>query len=166
MYIDPLRLPSRLAPLNRPPLSGPAPSGARSTFDEVAEVLEGVRVLLVEDDAVNAMVEKYMLEAAGAQVQLVESAEQALRVLDRPWATFDVLVLDLQLPQMSGLDVAKAVRQHPQDTVRAVPMLALSGNLLNGEPEACMEAGIDLFLAKPASLIDAVQSLLRPHRLN
>jgi signal transduction histidine kinase/ActR/RegA family two-component response regulator len=106
------------------------------------------RILLVEDNPINALVAEAALRQIGAEVTLVDDGHKALDWLAHNQA--DVVLMDCQLPQMSGLEAARRLReQEARLGLPRVPVVALTAHTFPGERLRCMEAGMDDFLSKP-----------------
>ncbi|MBP6902518.1 MAG: response regulator [Burkholderiaceae bacterium] len=117
----------------------------------------GARLLLAEDNPVNQEVALALLHAAGLQVDVVDDG---LAALDRVRAqAYDLLLLDVQMPVMDGLQVARAVRALPQG--RSLPMLAMTANAFADDREACLAAGMNDHVAKPVDPARLYQALLQ-----
>jgi two-component system cell cycle response regulator DivK len=122
------------------------------------------RVLLVEDHPLNRELAEAMLQRAGYDVLGVEDGETALASVAarRP----DVIVLDIELPGISGLDVARRLKAAP--TTSAIPLVALTAYAMLGDEERARAAGCDFYVTKPierAKLLDAVgRALAAPIR--
>ena len=106
----------------------------------------GLRILLVEDNPVNTMLAKAMLRNLGCKVQNATNGVQALEVLDGE--SFDVVLMDLQMPVMGGEDAAREIRRRESGLAR-VPVIALTASALPGDYENCLQAGMDDLLTKP-----------------
>ncbi|SFQ22908.1 PAS domain-containing protein [Hymenobacter arizonensis] len=121
------------------------PLFAASTFNTGA--LAGLRVLMVEDNEINREVARFMLEEWGVILEEAVDGEKGLRLLTDN--VYDVVLMDIQMPIMSGVEVTRAVRQLP-DPVRAqVPILALTANAFREDSERYRAAGMNDCLAKP-----------------
>jgi CheY-like chemotaxis protein len=106
-----------------------------------------VRVLVVEDNAVNQLVATGLLESIGCAVDLAHDGVEAVEMLsgEHPYAA---VLMDCRMPRMDGYDATRVVRDHePAD--RRVPIIAMTASVLAGERERCLEAGMDDFLTKP-----------------
>ena len=136
-------------------------SRTRAPLDERAAPLSravGLRVLLAEDNAVNALLARALLTRAGCTVDRAASGEEALAAaLAQP---YDLILMDMRMPGMNGLDAARAIRV----AGCATPMFALTANAFDDDRRACREAGMDGFLTKPldpAALDGALARLRR-----
>jgi signal transduction histidine kinase/CheY-like chemotaxis protein len=123
--------------------------------DEVKARSE-LRVLVVEDNAVNQRVVLRMLEKLGARAVAVPSGMAALEALRQH--EFDLVLMDCQMPGLDGFGTARAVRERENDAGR-IPIVALTANALSGDRERCLEAGMDDYLTKPVSMGDLTRVL-------
>ena len=122
----------------------------------------GRTVLLVEDEPVNRELMQLLLESAGLRVELandgLEAVEQSARL------PVDLILMDMQMPRLDGPDATRRIRQTPQGS--RLPIVALTANVFERDRQACLDAGMDDFLAKPIdpeALFDAVlRGLARP----
>jgi len=108
-----------------------------------------LRVLLVEDNAVNQHVVTRYLEKHGHSVALAETGRAALERLAGD--SFDVVLMDVQMPEMDGLEATRAIRAREADEPehRHVPIIALTAHAMRGDVERCLAAGMDAYLSKP-----------------
>jgi CheY-like chemotaxis protein len=117
----------------------------------------GKRVLLAEDDRVGRVAVQRMLERLGHVCVAVDCGAEALRELRR--GGFDCAFLDIQMPDMSGLEVLARVREKAGTAEAPPPMVALTAHAMQGDREAFLEAGMDAYLAKPVSFDDLRETL-------
>ncbi|MBA4070688.1 MAG: hypothetical protein C0497_02480 [Gemmatimonas sp.] len=106
----------------------------------------GTRVLLAEDNPVNQLVARAMLERAGCVVQVAANGEEALRMSKDE--TFDVIFMDCQMPTLDGYAATAAIRRREGDAQRT-PIVAMTANAMPGDRERCLSAGMDDYIAKP-----------------
>ncbi len=118
-----------------PPLARPAQS------------LRPLRVLLVEDNPVNQRLAHEILSRRGHRVTVAENGQEALDRLSE--ATFDIVLMDVQMPEMNGLDATRAIRAGEHTTGRHVPIVAMTAHAMAGDRERCLAAGMDEYLTKP-----------------
>jgi CheY-like chemotaxis protein len=114
-----------------------------------------LRVLLVEDNLVNQKVACRILEKQGHAVVVAQNGRIALDILEG--SDFDLVLMDVQMPEMDGYAATAAIRQREEGTGRRLPIVALTANAMKGDRERCLEAGMDGYVAKPVQ----VQLLLR-----
>ncbi|MDP2958959.1 MAG: ATP-binding protein [Longimicrobiales bacterium] len=135
-----------------PAAPGAAPTaGARS-----------LRVLLADDNPVNQLVAKRMLETDGHTVTVVGTGREALDAL--AGASFDLALMDVQMPDMDGLEAARAQREREAVGGERIPIVALTAHAMSGDRERCLAAGMDGYLSKPLRLADLRSALARHAR--
>jgi two-component system sensor histidine kinase/response regulator len=118
----------------------------------------GVRVLVVEDNAVNQLVATGLLESLGCRVDVVGNGMNAVERLSGAHG-FDVVLMDCRMPILDGYDATRAVRAAEVGT--RVPIIAMTASALEGERERCLEAGMDDFLTKPVDPSQLARALFR-----
>jgi signal transduction histidine kinase/DNA-binding response OmpR family regulator len=106
-------------------------------------------VLLAEDNKVNQTLATRLLEKWGHIVTIVENGADAVDTLNQ--RSFDVVLMDVQMPKMDGLEATAAIRLKERATGEHIPIIALTAHALNGDRERCMEAGMDGYVTKPLS---------------
>ncbi|UUZ49338.1 response regulator [Massilia sp. B-10] len=107
--------------------------------------LSVMRLLLVEDNELNQIVARGILEGEGMTVQVAGNGQEALEVLARD-SRFDLILMDVQMPVLDGLAATRLIRSELKLTV---PVIAMSASVLSSERERCLEAGMNDFVAKP-----------------
>ncbi|MEO8126467.1 MAG: response regulator [Bryobacteraceae bacterium] len=112
------------------------------------------RVLVVEDNATNQKVIVLRLEKLGCSVSVANNGMEALEVTER--STYDLILMDCQMPFMGGLEATARIRDRGG---RRIPIIALTANVMEGERERCLAAGMDDYLTKPVRLEDLVSKL-------
>ena len=125
--------------------------------------LDGLRVLLVEDNALNQQLASELLARQGAEVTVAVHGQAALDRLRAPGATFDVVLMDLQMPVMDGYQATRLMREDP--ALRTLPVLAMTAHAMVEERERCLALGMQNHLSKPldpASLYAALRPFCRP----
>lgn len=116
-------------------------------------------VLLVDDNGVSRRLARDGLALKGFAVRQVDSGRDAIAALTR--ARPDVMVLDIQMPRMSGLEVLAWVRQSPDPAVRSVRIIAATALAMEGDAERCLQAGADDYLSRPFRLRELVERIDR-----
>ncbi len=106
-----------------------------------------LRILLAEDGIVNQRVAVDLLEQRGHRVTVANNGQEALDAFDR--GSFDVVFMDVQMPDMDGLEATRIIREHENETGGHVPIIAMTAHAMKGDRERCLEAGMDGYIAKP-----------------
>ncbi|MEW5772570.1 MAG: CHASE4 domain-containing protein [Thermodesulfobacteriota bacterium] len=119
--------------------------------------LAGARVLLAEDNAFNRKVAMEMLRGLGLDVTTAENGTEAVLALYQE--DFDVLLMDMRMPEMDGLEATRLIRSEKR--FRDLPIIALTANVLGEDREACLAAGMNDFLPKPVSMSRLAEVLSR-----
>jgi PAS domain S-box-containing protein len=121
--------------------------------DETPAPVRPLHVLLVEDSLVNQTVAKGLLAKRGHSVDVASNGREALAALDRN--SFDVVLMDVQMPVMDGFETTAAIRRREQTTGRHQRIVAMTAHAMSGDEERCLDAGMDAYVSKP----------IRPHEL-
>jgi signal transduction histidine kinase/DNA-binding response OmpR family regulator len=116
-------------------------------------------VLLVEDNVVNQRVAMLMLAEIGCRVEVAANGEEALRAHER--AGHDLILMDCQMPVMSGFEATRRIRELEYEGARRTPIIAMTANAMQGDRERCLEAGMDGYLSKPVRKPELIKELRR-----
>ncbi|OAN11530.1 hybrid sensor histidine kinase/response regulator [Photobacterium jeanii] len=119
-----------------------------TTIESAESKAPFARVLVVEDTVVNQKVAKMMLEKMGVEVTIAANGLIGVEMFDQQ--TFDLILMDCQMPVMDGFEATRNIRQH-EEAGKHIPIIALTANVVKEEKEKCFEAGMDDFLAKPVN---------------
>ena len=135
--------------------------GARagvSAFDAGLADRHPLRILVAEDYAVNQKVALYTLGKMGYRADLAANGHEVLEALRRQ--PYDVVLMDVQMPGMDGLEATRRIREdwEPEERPR---IIAMTANAMQGDRERCLDAGMDDYLAKPVAILDLRNSLQR-----
>jgi CheY-like chemotaxis protein len=106
-----------------------------------------LRILVAEDNKVNQRLVLRLLEKAGHSAELANNGREAVDMLDQ--GVFDVVLMDLQMPELGGLEATATIREHEKRTGARVPIYALTAHAMKGDRERCLAAGMDGYLSKP-----------------
>ncbi len=143
-----------------PPAAAAGPANAAPLSE--AGALAGLRVLMVEDNAVNMLIGVATLERWGVQVVQARDGAEAVAAVEAAPQPFDVVLMDVQMPGMSGHEATREIRS--RSSGRAVPIVALTAAALVSEREQALAAGMDDFLTKPVDADKLQAALLRWRR--
>jgi len=122
--------------------------------------LSGKRILLVEDIAINRFILIELLSETQAIIEEAEDGAEALRQFEQaPEGYFDLVFMDVQMPNMNGYEATRAIRQLTRPDAAAVPIIAMTANAYREDIEAAKEAGMNAHLAKPVDMDDVFMAL-------
>ncbi|GAB6039200.1 hypothetical protein JCM15519_37590 [Fundidesulfovibrio butyratiphilus] len=135
-------------PLVRPT----AQTSAESSRDKTAAALPpGLVILLAEDDRVNQISTRRLLENRGIRVLCADNGRIALDILARE--PVDMVLMDVQMPEMNGIEATRALRDEARFGAKSrLPVLALTGHAMKGDEERCLQAGMNAFVSKPIEI--------------
>jgi signal transduction histidine kinase/DNA-binding response OmpR family regulator len=119
----------------------------RSAPAELKSAADRFYVLLTEDNVINQRVARAMLEKAGHTVVIAGNGREALARVDED--EFDIILMDVQMPEMDGFETTAAIRMRETDTRRHTPIIAMTAHAMYGDRERCIEAGMDDYVSKP-----------------
>ncbi|HPG18599.1 MAG TPA: response regulator, partial [Opitutaceae bacterium] len=128
--------------------------------DQLRARMAGLRVLMAEDNPVNQAVTRTMLHNAGCTLQIAPNGQEAIEKLQSAGQPFDVLLMDMEMPELDGLAATRAIRTCG---FTALPIIGLTGNDAETARASCMLAGMDDYLVKPFSFTSLCETILR-HR--
>ncbi len=137
----------------------PEPTGP-STEKPRAEMKEKLHILLAEDNLVNQKVAQKLLEKEGHSVVIANNGREAVEKYGAEH--FDLILMDVQMPEMDGFEATAAIRAQEQGTVRHIPIIALTAHAMKGYSEKCLAAGMDGYVSKPFTIKTLVERLNTP----
>jgi len=126
---------------------GAIPLITRYSLHDASEPSSSLRILLAEDNLVNQRLATRLLEKRGHSVAVAANGLEALQALERE--SFDLVFMDLQMPEMDGFEATAAIRKKEQSTGVHLPVVALTAHAMKGDREKCLARGMDGYLAKP-----------------
>jgi two-component system, sensor histidine kinase and response regulator len=118
-------------------------------------------ILLVEDQAANQMVAIEQLASLGYSTELARNGVEAVAKLTQPDHTYQLVLMDCQMPQMDGFEATRQIRAHEQADGGHIPIIAMTAQAIKGDQARCLAAGMDDYLSKPVHLQDLRQILMR-----
>ena len=140
--------------------------GSEDTIESSAiHTIKGKRILLVEDNELNAEIAKTVLEDVGALITRAENGQQALELFkEKPAGTFDVILMDLMMPVMDGYIATRKIRELERSDAKTVPIIAMTANAFQEDAEKCIAVGMNAHLAKPLD-IEKVKKTICEHTI-
>ena len=115
-----------------------------------SEILEGKNILLAEDNDLNAEIAEVILERAGLKIERVEDGIQCVnRIMKMPAGTYDMILMDIQMPQMDGYKATRVIRHLPDKDKACIPIIAMTANAFEEDKRKAIEAGMNDHIAKP-----------------
>ena len=115
-----------------------------------SEILEGRKILLAEDNDLNAEIAEEILKRAGLKTERVEDGIQCVnRIIEMPAGTYDMILMDIQMPQMNGYKATQAIRNLPDKDKACIPIIAMTANAFEEDKRDAIAAGMNGHIAKP-----------------
>ena len=128
--------------------------GSQDTIKSSAiHTIKGKRILLVEDNELNAEIAKTVLEEVGALITRAENGQQAVELFkEKPAGTFDAILMDLMMPVMDGYTATRKIRSLEHSDAKTIPIIAMTANAFQEDAEKCIAVGMNAHLAKPLDI--------------
>ena len=125
-----------------------------------SEILEGRNILLAEDNDLNAEIAEAILERAGLKIERVENGIQCVnRIMEMPAGTYDMILMDIQMPKMNGYKATQEIRHLPDRNKACIPIIAMTANAFEEDKREAIAAGMNAHIAKPIQ-VDNMLSIL------
>ena len=136
------------------------PEAVEKSVSEDESLQLNAKVLLVEDNPINQMVAMKMLQKVGLKAVLANNGVEALNILQEQ--SFDLVLMDCQMPEMDGFDATREIRKLDIKTLyeKPLPVIAMTANVMSGDRERCLEVGMDDYIGKPVQR-DHLNAVLR-----
>ena len=113
--------------------------------------LPALNILLAEDNDINSYAAKSLLEQDGHKVTIAKNGEQAIRAVIDSSQNFNVILMDIHMPEIDGIEASRRIRQLDDPQKQTIPIIALTANIMQEDKQKCIEAGMNGFVAKPFS---------------
>jgi signal transduction histidine kinase/DNA-binding response OmpR family regulator len=142
---------------------GPEVQETEESFDEVSDVEElpnlprHYHCLVVEDNLVNQKLVRKMLEVGGHTQELASNGREGVELAQSKH--FDIVLMDIQMPEMDGLEATMTIRRAEAGTERHIPIIAMTAHVMPGDRERCLDAGMDGYLSKPVRIKDLLKAI-------
>ena len=126
-----------------------------------SEILEGRNILLAEDNDLNAEIAEVILERVGLKIERVEDGIQCVnRIMKMPAGTYDVILMDIQMPQMDGYKATRVIRRLPDKDKACIPIIAMTANAFEEDKRKAIAAGMNGHIAKPIQVDKLLSTLV------
>jgi signal transduction histidine kinase len=137
-------------------------AGAAGAQEPEEDNFAGFRILLAEDVEINREIVLSLLEPTGISIECVENGSMAVRIFNASPAAFDIIFMDIQMPEMDGYEATRAIRASPAPNAKTIPIIAMTANVFKEDVEKCLKAGMNSHMGKPLNF-DELMGLLRLH---
>lgn len=117
----------------------------------------GLRILLAEDSEINRLLSIQLLESHGHSVVVAENGRKAVEALEH--RQFDVVLMDVQMPEMDGFDATASIREKERTTGAHIPIIAMTAHAMKGDRERCIASGMDGYVSKPIRRKELFQAI-------
>jgi two-component system, sensor histidine kinase and response regulator len=118
---------------------------------------DGLKILVVEDDATNRLLATNILKRNGYAVAIAKDGLEAVAMVSGE--SFDLILMDVQMPNMNGLEATATIRKLEETSDQRTPILALTAHAMEGDRERCIDAGMDDYLSKPIHARDLLAKI-------
>ena len=118
-----------------------------TTRHSLREKRRGLQILLAEDNVVNQRLAVHLLESHDHHVTIANNGREALELIEKQ--PFDLVLADVQMPEMDGLQLTAAIREKEKNTATHLPIIAMTAYAMKGDRERCLKAGMDDYVSKP-----------------
>lgn len=140
----------------------PAPAELPDKSSPAKCDINGLKLMLVEDNELNAEIAETLLSDQGAKVTTAADGKQAVQLFrNNPPNTFDAILMDIMMPVMDGLTATRTIRETDRADAKTIPIIAMTANAFKEDAQKCLDAGMNGHLAKPIVIEDVVKNHLR-----
>lgn len=139
----------------------PGPDASLPGDGEKPYDLTRARVLLAEDNEINAEIVTVILEGYGAQVERAHDGREAVAMFQAAPGAYTLILMDIQMPLMDGLEASRAIRNHQKDDGKAVPIIGLSANAFREDVDKAIQSGMNGYLSKPIDKTKLLETVRR-----
>lgn len=121
--------------------------------------LEGLHILLVEDNPINHLLVRNVLEPTGCTLHIIENGMVALEKLKTNGELYDLILMDIQLPEMNGYEIAAYIRNQCAKPLADIPIIAITANAFKSEYQNCINAGMNDYISKPFKITELYEKI-------
>lgn len=147
------------------PCASEQPSQKQLPMEDYVAVCAGMHLLVAEDNELNREVITELLQMHGITCECAEDGEICLKYFQTASDdTYDAILMDMQMPNMNGLEATKAIRELPSEYARTIPIIAMTANALKKDIQECLEVGMDRHISKPIDMKKMLQALSETKR--
>lgn len=137
-------------------------AAVRETEPDKKVSIEGVRLLIAEDNELNAEIVQMLLYDEGAAVTIVSDGQQAVDTFkDNPAGTFDAILMDVMMPKLDGLSATQLIRQMERADAKTIPIIAMTANAFYEDARKCIQAGMNAHLSKPLQMDIVISTIAK-----
>ncbi|MEW6266662.1 MAG: response regulator [Thermodesulfobacteriota bacterium] len=129
---------------------------------EIDRAKSSLKILIAEDDLISQKLTATILSKHGHKVTIVSNGRQALEAFDRE--LFDLILMDVQMPEMDGLEATRLIREKEKERGGRIPIIAMTAHVVAGDRSQCLEAGMDTYAYKPinqSEFLNMIERLVR-----
>lgn len=129
-------------------------------------VLNGMKFLCAEDNALNAEILEALLEMSGASCTICSDGEEIVKAFEnvKP-GDYDAILMDVQMPNMNGIEATKIIRSSANPLGKTIPIIAMTANAFSEDVEHCLSAGMDAHMAKPVNM-ETLEKTVKKFRIS
>jgi CheY-like chemotaxis protein len=125
----------------------------------IDNLFNGYSILLVEDVEINREIVKVLLEPTGIEIDCAENGKEAVRMFSRSPEEYDMIFMDVQMPEMDGYEATQRIRALNIPTAKTVPIVAMTANVFREDVERCLEVGMNSHVGKPLDFDEVLDRL-------
>lgn len=146
----------------RLPLAVDTAQAALPPADRIADSIEGVRILIAEDNEINMEIAHYMLETRDAIITEAHNGREAVDLFAAAAPnSYDVILIDIMMPEMDGLEATRAIRAMSRPDAKTVPIFAMTANAFVEDINQSIAAGMNEHLSKPLNIDDIIKTICK-----
>ena len=128
--------------------------------DKETDSIQGLKLLLAEDNELNAEIAEMILSDQGAEITVVSNGLEAVNIFQKNEpGTFDAILMDIMMPVMNGITASKTIRAIEREDAKTIPIIAMTANAFKEDEQKCLEAGMDAHLAKPLNVSELISTI-------